>query len=35
MIGTDDDSNRLRQSMPFAGLLAPEDLQRLREKAAA
>jgi antitoxin component of MazEF toxin-antitoxin module len=34
MLGGDDESNRLRQSMPFVGLLGDEDLGRLREKAA-
>jgi bifunctional DNA-binding transcriptional regulator/antitoxin component of YhaV-PrlF toxin-antitoxin module len=34
MLGTDDESNRLRQSMPFVGLLPKEQLRRLREEAA-
>ncbi len=35
MLGMDDEANRLRQSMPFVGLLPAQTLRKLREKAAA
>lgn len=35
MIGRDDNANRLRQSLPFVGMLKPEVVEALREKAAA
>ena len=34
MLGRDDRSNRLRQSMPYVGLLSPEEVEKLREEAA-
>jgi len=34
MLGQDDRSNRLRQSMPFVGMLPQDVLGRLREEAA-
>ncbi|MBL8376840.1 MAG: AbrB/MazE/SpoVT family DNA-binding domain-containing protein [Burkholderiales bacterium] len=35
MMGRDDHANRLRQSPPFVGMLRPEVVEALREKAAA
>jgi antitoxin component of MazEF toxin-antitoxin module len=35
MLGHDDDAARLRQSMPFVGLLPREEVRRLHEEAAA
>jgi hypothetical protein len=35
MLGDDEHSNRLRQSAPYVGLLAPEEVQRINEQAAA
>jgi hypothetical protein len=35
MLGRDDNATRLRQSMPFIGLLSPEEVKRLHEEAAA
>jgi antitoxin component of MazEF toxin-antitoxin module len=35
MLGRDDTATRLRQSMAFIGLLAQEEVRRLREEAAA
>ena len=35
MLGRADDAVRLRQSMPFVGLLTQEEARRLREEAAA
>lgn len=35
MLGRDDDAVRLRQSMPFVGLLSQEEVKRLHEEAAA
>jgi antitoxin component of MazEF toxin-antitoxin module len=35
MLGLDDNSNRLRQSMPYVGLLSQEEVKRIYEKAAA
>jgi antitoxin component of MazEF toxin-antitoxin module len=35
MLGRDDDAVRLRLSMPYVGLLPPEEVRRLNEKAAA
>jgi antitoxin component of MazEF toxin-antitoxin module len=35
MLGRDDKATRLRQSMPFVGLLPQEDVRRLHEEAAA
>jgi hypothetical protein len=35
MLGRDDHSNRLRQSMPYVGLLSPEEVKRIYEEAAA
>jgi antitoxin component of MazEF toxin-antitoxin module len=35
MLGRDDNATRLRQSMPFIGLLSQEDVRRLNEEAAA
>lgn len=34
MLGRDDNAKRLRQSMPFVGLLSQEELRHLRESAA-
>ena len=34
MLGQTDDANRLRQSMPYAGMLSKDTLERLREEAA-
>ena len=33
MIGQDEESNRLRQSMPFVGLLPRDEVRRLNEEA--
>lgn len=33
MLGQDEEANRLRQSMPFVGLLPREEVQRLNEEA--
>jgi antitoxin component of MazEF toxin-antitoxin module len=35
MLGQDEHAARLRQSMPFVGLLSRQEIQRLYEKAAA
>jgi antitoxin component of MazEF toxin-antitoxin module len=35
MVGKTDEANRLRQSMPYVGLLSKDVLEGLREKAAA
>ncbi len=35
MLGRDDNATRLRQSMPFVGLLSQEEVRRLHEEAAA
>lgn len=35
MLGRDEEAVRLRQSMPFVGLLSREEVQALYEKAAA
>ena len=35
MLGRDDEAARLRQSMPFVGLLSREEVQCLHEEAAA
>jgi antitoxin component of MazEF toxin-antitoxin module len=34
MLGQDENAARLRQSMPFVGLLSQDELRRLREEAA-
>lgn len=34
MLGPDDNATRLRQSMPFVGLLPPDEVRRLHEEAA-
>ena len=34
MLGRDDDATRLRQSMPFVGLLSQEEVRELHEEAA-
>jgi antitoxin component of MazEF toxin-antitoxin module len=34
MLGRDDNAARLRQSMPFVGLLSQEEVRRLHEEAA-
>ena len=34
MLGRDDNATRLRQSMPFVGLLSQEEVRRLHEEAA-
>jgi hypothetical protein len=34
MLGRDDNATRLRQSMPFVGLLSQEELRHLREAVA-
>jgi antitoxin component of MazEF toxin-antitoxin module len=34
MLGRDDNSNRLRQSMPYAGLLSQEEVKKINEEAA-
>jgi hypothetical protein len=33
MLGRDDRSNRLRQSMPYVGLLPKEEVKRINEEA--
>jgi antitoxin component of MazEF toxin-antitoxin module len=35
MLGRDEDSTRLRQSMPYVGLLPPEQLRKLYEEAGS
>jgi antitoxin component of MazEF toxin-antitoxin module len=35
MLGRDDNSNRLRQSMPYVGLLSPEEVKKIYEEAGA
>jgi antitoxin component of MazEF toxin-antitoxin module len=35
MVGKTDEANRLRQSMPYVGMLPKDVLEALREKAAA
>lgn len=35
MLGRDDQSNRLRQSMPYVGLLSQEEVKRIYEETAA
>jgi hypothetical protein len=35
MLGRDDESNRLRQSMPYVGLLSQEEVKKLYEEAGA
>jgi antitoxin component of MazEF toxin-antitoxin module len=35
MLGRDDQSNRLRQSMPYVGLLRQEEVKRIYEEAGA
>jgi len=35
MLGRDDNSNRLRQSMPYVGLLSQEEVKRIYEEAGA
>jgi antitoxin component of MazEF toxin-antitoxin module len=35
MLGRDDNATRLRQSMPFVGLLPQDEVRRLHEEAAA
>jgi hypothetical protein len=35
MLGRDDQSNRLRQSMPYVGLLLQEEVERIYEEAGA
>lgn len=35
MVGKTDQANRLRQSMPYVGMLSKDVLENLREKAAA
>jgi len=35
MLGRDDNSIRLRQSMPYVGLLSQEEVKKLYEEAAA
>ena len=35
MLGRDDNSNRLRQSMPYVGLLSQEQVKEIYEEAAA
>jgi antitoxin component of MazEF toxin-antitoxin module len=35
MLGQDDNATRLRQSMPFVGLLSQEEVRQLHEEAAA
>ena len=35
MVGKNDNANRLRQSMPYVGMLSKDVLENLREKAAA
>jgi len=35
MLGRDDRSNRLRQSMPYVGLLSQEEVKRIYEEAGA
>jgi antitoxin component of MazEF toxin-antitoxin module len=35
MLGRDDNSHRLRQSMPYVGLLSQEEVKQIHEEAAA
>jgi antitoxin component of MazEF toxin-antitoxin module len=35
MLGRDDQSNRLRQSMPYVGLLSQEEVKRIYEETGA
>lgn len=35
MLGRDDNSNRLRQSMPYVGLLSQDEVKRIYEEAGA
>jgi antitoxin component of MazEF toxin-antitoxin module len=35
MLGRDDNSNRLRQSMPYVGLLSQEEVKKIYEEAGA
>lgn len=35
MLGRDEQSNRLRQSMPYVGLLSQEEVKRIYEEAGA
>jgi hypothetical protein len=35
MLGRDDQSNRLRQSMPYVGLLSQEEVKRIHEETGA
>jgi antitoxin component of MazEF toxin-antitoxin module len=35
MLGRDDQANQLRQSMPYVGLLSPEEVKRSYEEAGA
>jgi antitoxin component of MazEF toxin-antitoxin module len=35
MLGRDDQSNRLRQSMPYVGLLSQDEIKRIYEEARA
>lgn len=35
MLGRDEDAVRLRQSMPYVGLLPPEEVKKLHEEAGA
>lgn len=35
MLGRDDNSNRLRQSMPYVGLLSQEQVKKIYEEAGA
>jgi hypothetical protein len=35
MLGRDDQSNRLRQSMPYVGLLSQEEVKSIYEEARA
>jgi antitoxin component of MazEF toxin-antitoxin module len=35
MLGRDDDSTRLRQSMPYVGLLSQEEVKKIYEEAGA
>ncbi len=35
MVGKSEESNRLRQSMPYTGMLPQDEVRRLREKATS
>ncbi|HMH87198.1 MAG TPA: AbrB/MazE/SpoVT family DNA-binding domain-containing protein [Steroidobacteraceae bacterium] len=35
MLGRDDNSNRLRQSMPYVGLLSQEEVKKIHDEAGA